>query len=283
MTITAQAPAAPRRHTGPPMAATNFGFLWSEDLDEGFGRISEAGITRTELMVSLPHVDLRQPRDELARQINDATSRNGLALTSLNPVDLNLISANGAVADSSLEQLLLTIDLAEAVGAPTVVVVPGKYSALVPMDEQRALDTFRRSVEEMLPRAAQRGINLAFENVPFGFLESPSQLWSELQSFGTDHIGLTVDAANLHFIGNNIRTEIEAVRDHILIVHISDTTRDRFAHAHIGDGGLDFAEIATVLRDIGYRGDTVYELATPEMDWARWRNDLRHLHELGWS
>lgn len=283
MTTTAQESTRTGQRPGLPLAGTNFGFLWSEDLNEGFGRIAEAGVKRTELMVSLPHVDLRQPITELARRVTDATAGNGLDLTSLNPVDMNLVSANGAIAESSLEQILLTIDLASEVGAPTVVVVPGKYSALVPMDEQRALDTFRRSVEAMLPRAADRGINLAFENVPFGFLESPRRLWSELEAFGNDFIGLTVDAANMHFIGNDIRAEIEAVCDHILVVHVSDTGRQRFAHGYIGDGSVNFAEVASVLSEVGYMGDSVYELATPGVDWSRWRNDLKHLRDLGWT
>ncbi|MFF2840606.1 sugar phosphate isomerase/epimerase family protein [Paenarthrobacter sp. NPDC057981] len=265
------------------IAATNFGFLWTEGLGEGLGRIAQAGITRTELMVSLPHVDLRQSRSKLAHDINDATRRNGLALTSLNPVDMNLVSANGAIAEESLEQLLLTIDLAEDVGAPIVVVVPGKYSALVPMNEQHALETFRRSVEIMLPRAAERGIKLAFENVPFGFLESPNGLWTELKSYETDLIGLTVDAANLHFAGQDFRTEIEAVQKHILIVHISDTDRSRFKHGHIGEGDVDFAEVASALKAVEYLGDIVYELATPGVDWARWQQDLLRLRQLGWA
>lgn len=264
------------------LAGTNFGYMWTETLDEGFGKLADMGVDHAELTVSLPHVDLRIPTEELAQGINAAAKAHGITFTSLNPVELNLISPNGSLADTAQEQLMKTVDLAEAVGAPIVVVVPGRYNSLCPMDQQVALDAFHRRLEQLLKHAIKRNVSLGLENAPFGFLQTPTHLLAQVTMFAHENLGLTVDAANLHYTGDDMRAEVENVRKKILLAHISDTTRARFAHAHMGDGDVDFPGFARALQDVGYTGDTVYELVTPGVDWERWRRDFDRMRALGW-
>jgi sugar phosphate isomerase/epimerase len=277
---------APNPTTGEdmlPIAGTNFGFLWTETLDEGFAHLASMGASRAELMVSLPHIDLNEDLDQVAKRVQQAATNNGITFTTLNPVELNLISANSGLAATAHEQLLKTIDLAATLGAPTVVVVPGRHNVLTPMTEQVALDTFHRQIGGLLEHAIANNVKLALENAPFGFLQSPRSLQEQIRAYDSPHLGLTIDAANLHFTGEDIRTEVLAVKDDILVAHISDTRRDKFAHAHIGEGDVDFALFANSLNEAAYTGETVYELVTPGVDWKRWQSDFHSLTDLGWQ
>lgn len=222
----------------------------------------------------MPHVDLRVPTEKLARGINATANAHGISFTSLNPVELNLISPNGSLAEAALEQFIKTIDLAAAVGAPIVVVVPGRYNSLCPMNSRVALDSFHRQLEPLLQHAIARNVSLALENTPFGFLQSPSELLTQVREVGHDNLGLTVDAANLYFTGADVTSEVRQVHQAIMLTHISDTTRARFAHTYMGEGDVDFQRFSAVLQEVGYTGDTVYELIVQGVDWERWRRDF---------
>lgn len=265
------------------LAGTNFGYMWTEPLGQGFEKLAAMGLTRAELTVSLPHVDLTRPIETVAAEINAVKTAAGIELTSLNPVDLNLISPNPGMAHTSREQYLRTIELAAGVGAPIVVVIPGRFNSLCPMDPTVAFEQFNRQLEPLLEHAERHGVGLALENAPFGFLQTPSELAKEVEAIGHPRLGLTVDAANIHFVGADLAAEVQAARGHIFIAHISDTTTKKFAHAHMGDGDVNFLAFAAALRDAGYEGDTVYELVTPGVDWTRWERDFTALRQIGWE
>lgn len=264
------------------LAGTNFSYMWTEPLGQGFEKLAAMGVARAELTVSLPHVDLTRPIATLTAEINAEKAAAGIELTSLNPVELNMISPNPALANTSQEQYLRTIELAAGVGAPVVVVIPGRFNSLCPMDPTVAFEMFNRRLETLLEHAEQHGVGLALENAPFGFLQTPSDLAKEVQAIGHPRLGLTVDAANIHFVGADLTAEVQAARDNIFIAHISDTTTKKFAHAHMGDGDVDFMAFGAALKNIGYTGDTVYELVTPGVDWERWEQDFTTLRQIGW-
>lgn len=265
------------------LAGTNFAFLWSESLDEGLRHLAGIGLDRVELTVSLPHIDLRRPIQDIAREVRTAADRHGVTFTSLNPVEMNLVSANSAIADTTAQQLQATIDLAAAVGAPTVVVVPGRMNSLCPMDPAAALAAFHNRLQNLLEHATRRGVNLALENTPFGFLQSPTELVEQIQRYNHERLGLVVDAANLEFLGLDAESELRAASQHLVLAHISDTDRHRFAHAYVGQGTVDFRAFATHLAEVGYTGDTVNELVTTQIDWARWQADAQQLRDWGWA
>lgn len=264
------------------IAGTNFAFVWTETLDEGFGHLADHGIDRVELTLTLPHINLNEPTNSIANEVNDSASRYGITFTSLNPVEMNLISANKGIADTTLQELLKAVDLAAAIGAPTLVVVPGRFNTLCPMDLEVALTAFRSQMAVLLEHAAKRDVKLALENTPFGFLQTPLEILEEIRFFDHEQLGMVVDAANLHFVGGDI-SEIAHVADHIILAHVSDTDRTRFAHNYIGEGDVDFKAFADALKENNYAGETVYELVVPNLDWSRWKSDFAVLRDLGWS
>lgn len=265
------------------LVGTNFAFMWSHPLSEGLGSLAGIGFDRMELTVSLPHIDLRQSIQETAGDVRKAADRHGVSITSLNPVEMNLISANSGIADATVQQLKATIDLAAAVEAPTVVVVPGRMNSLCPMDRTTALASFHCRLQSLLEHAERRRVNLALENTPFGFLQSPTEIIEQIQRYSHERLGLVVDAANLEFLDFDVATEVRAAKQYLMLAHISDTDRDRFAHGYVGAGTVDYRAFAENLAAVGFVGDTVNELVTPRVDWRRWQADVELLKSWGWK
>lgn len=263
------------------LAGTNFAFVWTETLDEGLSHLANIGVERVELTVSLPHVNLNEPVSSTAKAINESANRHGVSFSSVNPVEMNLISANEAVAETTVDELTKSIDLAADIGAPTLVVVPGRYNSLCPMSPEVALESFQQRLTRLLEHAEKRQVSLALENTPFGFLQTPLELLQQVQHFDHYRLGIVVDAANLHFVGANV-SEVSAVAEHLFLTHVSDTYQSRFAHNHLGDGDVDFKAFAQTLESIGYEGETVYELVTPGVDWNRWKSDFDEFRSMGW-
>lgn len=263
------------------IAGATYSFMWHETLKSGLQKYSQIGLSRMELTVSLPHTDMSRGIQTLAAEINDIARSTNIGFTSLNPVELNLISASSELARTSLEQYKSAIDLAAEVGAPIVTVIPGRLSSLCPMDSQYALDSFARAMDELVPHAEKAGVKIALENTPFGFLQYPKELFEHVQSYGSAALGLVFDAANLHFLDGNIGEELKYVASKVLIAHISDTSIGKFTHAYVGQGSVNFKHFVDVLLALDTPVELVYELVTPKLDWDRVAQDIRELQKLG--
>lgn len=259
------------------LVSTNFSFIWSEEFDQGVELLATAGIDRIELTLSLPHIDLRDPVEEVASRVSRIAAQHGISFSSVNPVDLNLISANGAIADVSCLQYKRAIDVAEALEAPVVVVVPGRFNALSAMDFAVARDAFHQRFEALVEHVDNKNVLLGVETTPFGFLETPKDLLAEIDRYNPYNVGITVDAANLHFVNADIESEISQAADRTVLAHISDTNQVKFQHTYLGEGTVPVEDFIALLARVGYQGDIVYELVVPQLDFPRLEADLRRL------
>lgn len=263
--------------TLPVVAGSTFASLWHEDLTACLTNLRvEAGIDAVELMLSSPHLDANADVQRSAEDVLAALERSGIdRITSINPVDLNLISANDALAELSVEQYERAIELASLVGATTVVVVPGRMNTFCPMPYDVAMSRFRPRLDQLVGAAERKGTTLAIENSAFGFLETPSRIVDEiLDRSEQTKLALALDFANAHFVGADLAREASHAAPHVAIVHVSDTTRQTWRHDYIGDGELEAFDIARMLHSVQFTGDVVYELAVDGVDWRRYAQDI---------
>jgi sugar phosphate isomerase/epimerase len=266
-----------------PIAATTFGFLYSGSLDDALRQIAEAGYRSIELAVGPPHLDVSDGASEVRRNLRRQLESYGLTCVSTNPLELNPVTANHELFDAACRQYRAAIELSAEVGAQSVVMVIGRRSPLVPMPMEAAKDLLRAQVDRLLPVAQKAGVTLTLEPVPYGFIETAVDAAAFIAEFGADGLGLTVDSANVYFAGADPAEQLRATAPLVKVAHISDSWRDRWAHTQIGRAEVDFAAFAAALREIGYAGPTVYELADGEDPAQRFRDDLVQLASWGWA
>ena len=266
-----------------PLAAATYGFVNHRDRAGALRGLAEAGFELVELTASPPHVDLTDFTRADVRAVRRELDQHGLRCVATNAVELNPISPNAGLAAIAFRQYRAAIELASDLGAESVVMITGRANPLIRAADDVAKGRLRAQLERLLPVARALDVTLTLEPVPFGFMQTGAEVAAFIRELGSDDLGITVDCANLLFAGEDPVAALRAAAGRVALVHASDTWRTRFAHTRVGDADVDFAAFAAALREIDYRGPTVYELVDGDDPAPRLAADRARLAELGWS
>ncbi|ALS28611.1 xylulose 5-phosphate 3-epimerase [Paenibacillus sp. 32O-W] len=226
-------------------------------LDRLFDVSREAGYDAVELNVNPPGSagltmeTTPAEADAIARQ---AAAR-GLKLRSVSTSLLwrhPLSSEDADVRAQGRRIVVKQLELAERLGADTVLVVPGAVTPTAPYDE-----CYDRSLEELkklVPEAEKRGVRIGIENVWNKFLLSPLEMRSFVDELASPYAGVYFDVGNILAYGFP-QQWIRILGRRIFKIHVKD-----FKTA-VGNGGgfvpllagdVNWPEVAAALRDIGY-------------------------------
>lgn len=180
------------------------------------------------------------------------------------------------------------LEVAEALGAETVLVVPGAVD--VAWDPSRpvvpyaaAWDHATESLKRCLPAAEKLGINIALENVWNKFLLGPIEFRQFIDQFGSSRIGSYFDVGNVVITGYPEHW-IEILGQRIKAVHIKNFKRQDCGGilGGFGDdlmaGDVNFDAVKKQLMAAGYTGPITTEMipfsrlpnmVLPDMDLAK--------------
>jgi sugar phosphate isomerase/epimerase len=259
---------------------TTFGYLYHESLESSLESIAQAGFVLVEIAPVPPHLFVasldREQRTRLRRRLVD----NGLTCVSVNPVELNLISTNPDLREVALRHYQASILLARDLGAQIVVVIPGRQSPLIPMPRDAAVRLVLEQLSRLVKDAHEHRVDLAIETVPFGFVESTDEVASLVHQIGDERVGIALDVANI-FSKEDVPLAVARAAPSLMIAHLSDTWRNRWAHTAIGVGEVNFAEYVGALEESGFEGPCIYELVDGKDPGLRIAGDLASLKKLG--
>jgi sugar phosphate isomerase/epimerase len=249
-------------------AVNTYSYTLTHDVRSCVAALGERGYTEFELMMYPKHLwpaDIdRAGRQALRRFIEP----NGLRITTLNMpnIDLNVAAAAAEMRAHTLANLRGVVELAGDLGAPGVVIGPGKPNPLLPAPTELLMGYFFAALDTLAPLAERAGTALYVENMPFAFLPAIDAMLAALDRYGNDRIGVVYDVANGHFIGEDIGAALRKCRKRLKIVHLSDTNQKVYRHDPVGMGTVDFASVPAVLDEIGYRKRPVLEIISSDAD-----------------
>jgi 2-keto-myo-inositol isomerase len=161
--------------------------------------------------------------------------------------------------------------LAQALGCPTIVVVPSPTPSRETTWEE-IVDEHVNVLRDLSDIAAEYGVKLSFELLGFGWcsVRTPRGAWEIIQKTGRDNVGLVVDCAHLYGGGGRF-DEIDALDPaYIFTFHLDDledlpkeaiTDSKRILP---GSGIIPLADVCQRLQKLGYDGDCSVELFRPE-------------------
>jgi sugar phosphate isomerase/epimerase len=267
-----------------PLSGCSFGWLHLAPLPDALRALAGNGFRSLELTTAPPHLSAAAVGPYERRELARLLTALDLRVTSVNPsfVDINLISTNPEFRELSERQLIANIELAADLGAPYLVVIPGRRHALAPAPDQAARAVLDQGIGRLLARAEQLGVTIALENSPYGYLGRASDLAAIAASWDSPRLRLTYDVANALAIedpGEGVRQ----AADYLALVHVSDTWRDKWAHTVAGSAEVDFGGFARALAGIGFTGPTVYELVDGLDPEPRLPAGLATLAAAGWA
>lgn len=169
-----------------------------------------------------------------------------------------------AIRDKGVEALTLTLQDANAYGADTVLLVPGRVTEDVTYDE-----CWTRSVEaikKVIPLAKELKIKVGIENVWNNFLLSPMEAATYVDQFRSVFVGFYFDIGNILNFGWPEQW-IKILNRRIAKVHIKEfskklaDTQGKSAgfKVNLQEGDVNWGKVMAALDKIGYSGWTTIE------------------------
>ena len=153
------------------------------------------------------------------------------------------------------------IRCAKALGAETVLVVPGSVSVefvperpVIPYDVayDRALD----EIKKLVPVAEEYGVEIGIENVWNKMLLSPLEMRQFIDAVGSDMVGVYFDTGNVVYSGYPEHW-INILGKRIKKVHFKDYRRNPGglnAFVDLLAGDVDWKAVMAAFKNIGYEG-----------------------------
>ena len=263
------------------LGVTTYGYLYQRTLESTLRTIAATGYQLVEISTISPH--LYTPATGILERwaLRRLLQSLKLRCVSINAAEQNLISPHPALREVALTEYEATIEFAADLEVDILVVAPGRLNALIPMPEKDAIDLLKRQLEHLLSRAKRLGVRLALETFPFGFMRTGAEVKAVVDSLADESLGIAYDCANVLAHEDPARG-VRAVADRLLIAHLSDAWKDRFAHTSVGRGEVDFKAYCDALRDTGFAGPSIYELVDGEDPDPRIAADARLFRGWGW-
>lgn len=239
-------------------------FSWGEnvDLTEKFTLIRKAGYDGVEPVMGENGYLTHHSTEKELRQIKDLADHAGLEIPSVGVWSLwenNPLSDDPAIREKAKTILKKLIDAAAALGADTVLVVPGYVGCEFASKPERirydiAYDRAVKLFSEIAPHAEAANVHIGIENVWNKFLLSPLELKRFIEEVGSDYVGAYFDVGNIIYTGYP-EDWIRILGQSIKKIHLSDYRKDQAglgAFVDLFAGDVDFPAVAAALKDIGY-------------------------------
>ncbi len=264
------------------LGVTTYGYLYLRTLEGALRAIAAAGYELVEISTTPPHVYTPATGMLERRALRRLLQSLSLRCVSVNAAELNLISPNPALREVAFKEYEATIELAADLEVNIVVVSPGRLNPLIPAPQEDAIALLKRQLERLLPIAKRLGVRLALETSPFGFMQTGGEVKAVVDDLGERLLGIAYDCANV-LAHEDPAKGVRAIADRLLIAHLSDTWKNRFAHTSVGRGEVDFKTYAASLREAGFVGPSIYELVDGEDPDPRIVDDAKLFRAWGWQ
>ena len=201
-------------------------------------------------------------RFELAEALT-AQDKTGIRIHNVNGTHHwkeRLSDPDARVRAKAIQNLKDCIQFSGDCGGDSVLLVNGKVTD--PQSENHA-QVEARSIEgirETLPLASRLGVRILCENVGNGFCSDAKQ-WSDyLDKIDSPFVGAFFDIGNHHGFGGAPHW-IRTLDHRIVKIDVKDRDLERDKNCDLFDGHVNWADVRSALRDIGFTGWATAEVS----------------------
>jgi hexulose-6-phosphate isomerase len=242
------------------------------ELEQSFNLAAKANFETIELAYAANGPINPQTTSTEINKIRKKADESGLKIETLASGifwSVNLLSDDQDERKSSHQHVRKMLEIASEFEADTILVVPGfigPFEAGAPQIKNY-MGAYDRAVNDfklLAADAGRLGVSIGIENVWNKFLTSPVEMRNFIDEIDNDFVGSYFD------VGNVLRTGypeqwIRILNKRIKAVHFKDFkvnvgTLNGFVDLLEGD--VDFPEVITALKEVGYQGPCTAELFT---------------------
>ncbi|OQB34171.1 MAG: L-ribulose-5-phosphate 3-epimerase UlaE [Candidatus Hydrogenedentes bacterium ADurb.Bin170] len=165
-----------------------------------------------------------------------------------------LTTPDETLAKKGIEQTAQALQLAQWLGAQSVLVVPGSVTSDLSYDDayENALD----NLLALVPQAETTGVTLGIENVWNKFLLSPLEMRDFIDECDSEHVGAYVDTGNIILYGYP-EQHLRILGHRVCAVHAKDfrASAGNFdGFVMLMEGDVNWPEVMAALKEIGFDG-----------------------------
>lgn len=267
----------------PSFALNTFSYIWRFGIEACIEHLAARGMSAFEALVTAPHLWPSEFDSAARARLRRLLERTGTRIVSLNAggVDNNLASPAADVRAASRRYVSSVADLAADIGATFVVMSPGTPRTLLPAPERWMLEWFLGEMDDLVRHAEKRGVQLLVENIPFAILPRADDVLRRIERFPGERVGIVYDVANAVYVREDPVDALCRVAPRLRLVHLSDTSLEKWEHSPVGRGVVPFAGIAKALGELAFDGPIVAEIVCRDPD-AEIPESLAALRNLAW-
>jgi sugar phosphate isomerase/epimerase len=183
------------------------------------------------------------------------------------------------IREAALTEMRWTLEVFSELGAFKVSVHPDR-SIPFALNSKAILEKNMESLERMEKMAKPLGIQILVENMD-RFFNTTGQIREVLERMPGLGFHLDVGHANLNVEKNRTEEFLEAFRDRLAHVHVSDNFgKKEDLHLPLGAGTIPWKKIVSRLKKSGYDGTVTLEVFSPDRRYLLFSRDkLRELWE----
>lgn len=267
------------------MIINTFSYLWSTTAIDAITELVDNGYTTFEVPISSPHCWPDEITDAERASIKAKLDGFGARIRSLNAggYDINLASPGANMRRKSIDHIASVIDLAVAWDVPDVVISPGTRRPMISPSLDRTYGWMYESMETLIPLAKQAGKRLLMENTPYCFTPTIDDLAGIVTAVDDDTLKIVYDVANAAYIEEEPVAALLAHREHIELIHISDTGTDVWGHDPIGTGVIDWDGLGDAVESTVGVDNVVLEIIREEKTLYEFAKAMDDLTARGWK
>lgn len=159
---------------------------------------------------------------------------------------------DGEYNDRVYPQLIRAIEASALLGAPHVVMHPQPT-------EEDSVERNREFFESLAPYCKEYGVKIAIENlIGPSYFSRPEELGALIDSLDSRYFTGLIDIGHAS-IGNNAAEVLRGMGSRVTALHVHDNDGKGDHHNMPFNRCIDWNEVCSALKDIGYRGDLTYE------------------------
>lgn len=218
-------------------------------------RIQKAGFDMVEIFCARQHLDYHDRNQvlELADWFRDAPLKlNSMHMPMYRDTIWGKSGPHAVVSIAETEKVRRVEAVDEMKRALEVAeYIPFRYAVVhVGVSEEeydeRKMEAAFWSIEHLRLFGRQRGVTLAFENIP-NELTTPERLLHLIQTLHFPDLGVCFDSGHAH-IGQGVGQSFEKLRPLVLTTHLHDNRGDRDDHLFPFEGGIDWTALVRSFR-----------------------------------
>ena len=234
------------------------GSIPGKELEEKLALAKEAGFDGVEIN-TLTSEEERRRYAETARSV-------GIELHSvMNSVHWAkpLSDPDPKVREESVQGMIDSLETAAAVGADAVLLVPAVVTEEVTYEE--AYERSQAEIKKLIPKAEEKKIYIAVENVWNKFLLSPIEFAKYVDEFQSEYLVAYFDVGNIVLYGYP-QHWIRTLGRRIKKIHVKGFDANTRQFTWLLEGTINWKAVIEALKDVGYDGYLTAELPVDRED-----------------